>query len=137
MAQVCDICSKGPIKARKITRRGKSKKVGGIGLNITGIALRRQMPNLQAIRAIVNGKPQRLLVCTRCLRSGKVQKRLAVPKANGPESSGKTTIALQIIAEAQRAGGMAAFVDAEHALDPGYAKKLGVDVDNLLVSQPD
>jgi recombination protein RecA len=55
----------------------------------------------------------------------------------GPESSGKTTIALQVIADAQRTGGMAAFVDAEHALDPGYAKKLGVDVDNLLVSQPD
>ncbi len=55
----------------------------------------------------------------------------------GPESSGKTTIALQIIAEAQKTGGMAAFIDAEHALDPAYAKKLGVDVDNLLVSQPD
>ncbi|MFB3815369.1 MAG: recombinase RecA [Terriglobales bacterium] len=55
----------------------------------------------------------------------------------GPESSGKTTIALQVIAEAQKAGGMAAFIDAEHALDPAYAKKLGVDVDNLLVSQPD
>src|ERR1700740_2079247 len=55
----------------------------------------------------------------------------------GPESSGKTTIALQVIAEAQKNGGMAAFVDAEHALDPQYAKKLGVDVDNLLVSQPD
>src|SRR5438309_174870 len=55
----------------------------------------------------------------------------------GPDSSGKTTITLQVIAEAQKAGGMAAFVDAEHALDPGYAKKLGVDVDNLLVSQPD
>ena len=55
----------------------------------------------------------------------------------GPESSGKTTITLQVIAEAQKAGGMAAFVDAEHALDPAYAKKLGVDVDNLLVSQPD
>ena len=55
----------------------------------------------------------------------------------GPESSGKTTITLQVIAEAQKAGGMAAFVDAEHALDPIYAKKLGVDVDNLLVSQPD
>src|SRR5881392_4204730 len=55
----------------------------------------------------------------------------------GPESSGKTTIALQVIAQAQAQGGMAAFVDAEHALDPGYAKKLGVDVDNLLVSQPD
>jgi recombination protein RecA len=55
----------------------------------------------------------------------------------GPESSGKTTITLQVIAEAQKTGGMAGFVDAEHALDPVYAKKLGVDVDNLLVSQPD
>ncbi len=60
-----------------------------------------------------------------------------VTEVFGPESSGKTTITLQIIAEAQRNGGLAAFVDAEHALDPGYAKKLGVDVDNLLVSQPD
>jgi recombination protein RecA len=55
----------------------------------------------------------------------------------GPESSGKTTLALQVIAEAQRGGGMAAFVDAEHALDAQYAQKLGVDLDNLLVSQPD
>ena len=60
-----------------------------------------------------------------------------VTEIYGPESSGKTTITLQIIAEAQKLGGLAAFVDAEHALDPGYAKKLGVDVDNLLVSQPD
>ena len=55
----------------------------------------------------------------------------------GPESSGKTTIALQVIAESQKAGGTAAFIDAEHALDPVYARQLGVDVDNLLVSQPD
>jgi recombination protein RecA len=55
----------------------------------------------------------------------------------GPESSGKTTLTLQVIAEAQKLGGMAAFVDAEHALDAQYAKKLGVDLDNLLVSQPD
>src|SRR5260221_9105183 len=55
----------------------------------------------------------------------------------GPESSGKTTLALQVIAEAQKLGGMAAFVDAEHALDANYAQKLGVDIDNLLVSQPD
>ena len=55
----------------------------------------------------------------------------------GPESSGKTTLTLQVIAEAQKAGGAAAFVDAEHALDPSYAEKLGVDVDELLVSQPD
>ena len=55
----------------------------------------------------------------------------------GPESSGKTTLALQAVAQAQKQGGMAAFVDAEHAMDPAYAAKLGVDVDNLLVSQPD
>lgn len=55
----------------------------------------------------------------------------------GPESSGKTTIALQVIAQAQAAGGTAAFIDAEHALDPVYARSLGVDIDNLLVSQPD
>jgi recombination protein RecA len=55
----------------------------------------------------------------------------------GPESSGKTTLTLHLIAEAQKAGGVAAFIDAEHALDPGYARNLGVDVDNLLVSQPD
>ena len=55
----------------------------------------------------------------------------------GPESSGKTTIALHMIAEAQKMGGEAAFIDAEHALDPVYAKKLGVDIDNLIVSQPD
>jgi recombination protein RecA len=55
----------------------------------------------------------------------------------GPESSGKTTLTLQVIAEAQKLGGTAAFIDAEHALDPGYAEKLGVNVDELLVSQPD
>jgi recombination protein RecA len=55
----------------------------------------------------------------------------------GPESSGKTTLALHVVAEIQKAGGVAAFVDAEHALDPGYAQRLGVNLDNLLVSQPD
>ena len=55
----------------------------------------------------------------------------------GPESSGKTTVALHIVAECQKEGGIAAFIDAEHALDPVYAKKIGVDIDNLLVSQPD
>jgi recombination protein RecA len=60
-----------------------------------------------------------------------------VVEVYGPESSGKTTLALHAVAEAQRAGGTAAFVDAEHALDPVYAKKLGVDIDNLIVSQPD
>ncbi|MGH9750684.1 MAG: recombinase RecA [Candidatus Polarisedimenticolia bacterium] len=60
-----------------------------------------------------------------------------VVEVYGPESSGKTTLTLHVVAEAQRQGGLAAFVDAEHALDPDYARKLGVDVDNLLVSQPD
>ncbi|MGZ8421147.1 MAG: recombinase RecA, partial [Allosphingosinicella sp.] len=60
-----------------------------------------------------------------------------VVEVYGPESSGKTTLALHVIAEAQKAGGTAAFVDAEHALDPVYARKLGVDVDELIVSQPD
>ena len=55
----------------------------------------------------------------------------------GPESSGKTTLTLSVIAEAQRKGGTAAFIDAEHALDPSYAQKLGVNIDDLLVSQPD
>jgi recombination protein RecA len=55
----------------------------------------------------------------------------------GPESSGKTTLALQIVAEAQKSGGMGAYIDAEHALDLGYAQKLGVKTDDLLVSQPD
>ncbi len=55
----------------------------------------------------------------------------------GPEGSGKTTVALHIIAEAQKAGGISAFIDAEHALDPSYARRLGVDIDNLLISQPD
>ena len=60
-----------------------------------------------------------------------------VVEVYGPESGGKTTLTLQVIAEAQKLGGQAAFIDAEHALDPTYARKLGVDVDNLLVSQPD
>ena len=55
----------------------------------------------------------------------------------GPEAGGKTTVSLHMVAEVQRQGGTAAFIDAEHALDPMYAKKLGVDVDNLLLSQPD
>ena len=60
-----------------------------------------------------------------------------ITEVYGPESSGKTTLALHVIAEAQKAGGSAAFIDAEHALDIGYAERLGVKVDDLLVSQPD
>src|SRR5260370_40761731 len=64
-------------------------------------------------------------------------RRGRVVEVFGPESSGKPTLALQVIAQAQKIGGAAAFIDAEHALDPIYARKLGVDVDNLIVSQPD
>jgi len=60
-----------------------------------------------------------------------------ITEVYGPESSGKTTLALHVVAEAQKSGGYAAFIDAEHAMDPEYAKKLGVDTDNLLISQPD
>ncbi len=60
-----------------------------------------------------------------------------VSEIYGPESSGKTTLALHVVAEAQRLGGIAAFIDAEHALDPGYARKLGVNIDEMLISQPD
>src|SRR5204862_8356097 len=63
--------------------------------------------------------------------------RVRIIEIFGPESSGKTTLSLHVIAEAQRVGGLAAFIDAEHALDAAYARKLGVDIDNLLVSQPD
>ena len=70
-----------------------------------------------------------------CLGGGIPQGRII--EIYGPESSGKTTLTLHIIAESQKQGGVAAFIDAEHALDPSYAKKLGVDIDNLLLSQPD
>ena len=70
-----------------------------------------------------------------CLGGGIPEGRII--EIYGPESSGKTTLTLHIIAESQKEGGLAAFIDAEHALDPLYAKKLGVDTDNLLLSQPD
>ncbi|SDK47627.1 recombinase RecA [Natronincola ferrireducens] len=82
-----------------------------------------------------------------CISTGSIDLDIAlgiggVPRGRivevyGPESSGKTTVSLHIIAEAQKNGGTAAFIDAEHALDPSYARKLGVDIDNLIVSQPD
>src|SRR5499425_1427153 len=71
------------------------------------------------------------------MRLGSKDVLVAVIEIYGPESGGKTTLTLHVIAEAQKLGGQAAFIDAEHALDPVYARKLGVDVDNLLVSQPD
>lgn len=82
MARVCEVCGKGPIKARAITRKGKPKKEGGIGLHTHRAAKRRQLPNLKKIRVIVDGKPGRMTVCTRCLRSRKIVKRSVKVKSS-------------------------------------------------------
>ena len=84
----------------------------------------------------VEGRPTGALSLDIALGIGGVP-RGRIIEIYGPESSGKTTLALHVVAEAQKQGGEAAFIDAEHALDPVYAKKLGVDIDNLIVSQPD
>jgi recombination protein RecA len=97
-----------------------------------GAIMRLGADNVTAIKAIPTGA----LALDLALGIGGVP-RGRVVEIYGPESSGKTTLALHIVAEAQRNGGVAAFIDAEHALDPVYAKALGVDVDELLISQPD
>ncbi|HAX82073.1 MAG TPA: recombinase RecA, partial [Actinobacteria bacterium] len=97
-----------------------------------GAIMRLGAENVQKIGAISTGA----LALDLALGIGGVP-RGRIVEIFGPESSGKTTLALHIVAEAQRNGGIAAFIDAEHALDPGYAAALGVDVDELLISQPD
>ena len=97
-----------------------------------GAIMRLGTENIQQIGAISTGA----LALDLALGIGGVP-RGRIVEIFGPESSGKTTLALHIVAEAQRNGGIAAFIDAEHALDPGYASALGVDVDELLISQPD
>ena len=74
MSRICEICGKKPVAGRTIVRRGLSKRKGGVGLKITGITARRFMPNLQTVRAIVRGVPQRITVCVKCLKAGKVVK---------------------------------------------------------------
>lgn len=74
MARVCEICGKGAVRGSTILRRGQAKKRGGIGQHVTAITPRLFNPNLQVVRAKVNGQTQRLKVCTSCLRSGRVQK---------------------------------------------------------------
>lgn len=74
MARECEICGKGAAKANSITRRGKAKKEGGVGRNVTGTSRRTQKPNLQKVKAIVDGSPKRIRVCTKCLKSGRVQR---------------------------------------------------------------
>ena len=74
MSKICEICGKKPVAGRTIVRRGLAKRKGGVGLKITGINPRRFLPNLKNVRAIVNGVPQRLSVCVKCLKAGKVIK---------------------------------------------------------------
>ncbi|TDX52194.1 50S ribosomal protein L28 [Orenia marismortui] len=74
MARICEICGKGSNNANRVTRRGKAKKEGGVGRNVTGIANRKQRPNLQKVKAIVDGSPKRIKVCTSCLKAGKVER---------------------------------------------------------------
>ena len=74
MSKFCDICGKGPVAGRTIKRRGLAKKKGGVGLKITGVTRRRFLPNLQTVRAIIDGAPKKLRVCVKCLKAGKVIK---------------------------------------------------------------
>lgn len=74
MSRICDICGKGAVRGSSILRRGQAKKTGGIGQHVTAITPRSFRPNLQSVRAIVNGQPKRVKTCTACLRSGRVQK---------------------------------------------------------------
>lgn len=74
MSKICSICGKRPVAGRMIKRRGKAKKYGGVGQKITGVTPRRFMPNLQLIKAVINGKTKRIKVCTKCLKAGKVKK---------------------------------------------------------------
>lgn len=74
MARRCSICGKETTKANTIVRRGKAKKKGGVGKKTTGISRRRQKPNLKKIKALVDGSPRRIKVCTNCIKSGRVQR---------------------------------------------------------------
>ncbi len=76
MSKICYICGKGPVAGRRITRRGLAKKKGGVGQRITGISRRRFLPNLQSVRALIDGKPKKVRVCTKCLKAGKIKKVL-------------------------------------------------------------
>lgn len=80
MSRICQICGKKPVAGRSIVRRGLAKKKGGVGQKITGITPRRFMPNLKRVKAIVDGVPQRIIVCVKCLKAGKVTKPVRVVK---------------------------------------------------------
>ncbi|MBL7158569.1 MAG: 50S ribosomal protein L28 [Candidatus Omnitrophica bacterium] len=84
MSKICYICGKKPVAGRQIKRRGLAKKKGGVGQRITGISRRRFLPNLQTVRAILNGRTKRIRVCTKCLKAGKVRKATRIPKPATP-----------------------------------------------------
>lgn len=77
MAKRCDICGKGPVAGRSYTMRGKAKKEGGVGKKVTGIARRRFLPNLQRLRAVVDGRVRTIQACTKCLKKGAVTRAAA------------------------------------------------------------
>ncbi len=74
MSKVCEICGKGPLSGNRISRRGLAKKKGGVGKRITGVSRRTILPNLQKVRAVVDGRTRTVRVCTRCIRNGKITK---------------------------------------------------------------
>lgn len=74
MARVCEICGKKPQAGRKIARRGMAKRKGGAGQKITGVTPRRFLPNLQTVRALIDGHTKRIRICTKCLKAGKIKK---------------------------------------------------------------
>jgi large subunit ribosomal protein L28 len=75
MSRVCDICGKGPLTGSRISRRGKPKKAGGVGSRVVKRTRRRQLPNLQTVRASLNGRVVRLRVCAKCLKAGRAERR--------------------------------------------------------------
>ncbi|MFH1853697.1 MAG: 50S ribosomal protein L28 [Candidatus Omnitrophota bacterium] len=74
MSRICTICGKRPIAGRSIARRGLAKKKGGVGKKITGVTKRRFLPNIQTVRAIINGATKRIKVCASCIKAGKIKK---------------------------------------------------------------
>lgn len=74
MSKVCEICGKGPATGNKISRRGLAKKKGGVGKRITGVSRRTFLPNLQKVRAVIDGRTKSIRVCAKCIRSGKIVK---------------------------------------------------------------
>ena len=74
MSRVCEICGKGSNNANRVRRRGKAKKEGGVGRNVTNSSSRKQKPNLQKVKAVIDGQTKRIKVCTQCIKSGKVKR---------------------------------------------------------------